>query len=85
MAPVLFYVFCVVATGGRGPRICVVAAAAVGAVGFPLIYKRALPLLTSLLGAMAIAWALGRETDLWLLGIVTVAGAMLQTFLAGRG
>lgn len=61
------------------------AAAAVGAVGFPLIYKRALPLLTSLLGAMAIAWALGRETDLWLLGIVTVAGAMLQTFLAGRG
>ena len=60
------------------------AAGALGAIGFPLVYKRALPLLTSLLGAIAVAWALGRETDLWMLGILTVSGAMLQTVLASR-
>ena len=60
------------------------AAGALGAIGFPLVYKRALPLLTSLLGAIAVAWALGRETDLWMLGILTAAGAMLQTVLASR-
>ena len=59
-------------------------AGAIGAIGFPLIYERALPLLTSLAGAMAIAWALGRQADIWLLGILTVAGAMVQTFLSGQ-
>ncbi len=70
---------------GRAPWYLNYVAAAAGAVGFPVVYKRALPLLTSLLGALAIAWAIGRETDLWMLGILTVVGAMIQTFLAGRG
>lgn len=59
-------------------------AAAVGAVGFPMVYKRSLPLLTSLMGALALAWALGRETDVWMIAILTAVGAMIQTFLAGR-
>ena len=60
------------------------AAGAVGAVGFPIVYERALPFITSLLGALAIAWALGRETDVWVIGILTVLGAMIQTFISGK-
>ena len=69
---------------GRPTPQMALKAAAVGAVGFPMVYKRALPLLTSLMGALALAWALGRETDVWMIGILTAAGAMIQTFLAGR-
>ena len=61
------------------------AAGAVGAVGFPILYQRALPAITSLLGALIVAWSLGRETDLWMLGILTLVGAVIQTMLAGRG
>ena len=61
------------------------AAGAVGAVVFPILYQRALPLITSLLGALAIAWALGRETDLWMIGVLGFVGAVIQTFIAGRG
>ena len=69
---------------GDAPWFVNYVAGAVGAIGFPIVYERALPLLTSLLGALAIAWALGRQTDLWMLAILTVVGAMVQTFLAGR-
>jgi len=60
------------------------AAGALGAVGFPILYQRALPIITSLLGALAVAWALGRETDVWMIGILTVLGAMIQTFISGQ-
>jgi hypothetical protein len=60
------------------------AAGAVGAVGFPIIYERALPLITSLLGALTIAWALERETDLWMIGILAFIGTTAQVFIAGR-
>jgi hypothetical protein len=60
------------------------AAGALGAVGFPILYERALPLITSLLGALAVAWALGHETDIWMLAILTGVGAAFQTFVAGR-
>ncbi len=60
------------------------AAGVFGAVVFPMLYQRALPLITSLLGALAIAWALGRETDLWMIGILGFVGAVIQTFIAGR-
>jgi hypothetical protein len=33
---------------------------------------------------MAIAWALGRQTDIWILAILTVSGAIIQTFISGR-
>ena len=59
-------------------------AGAIGAVGFPIIYERALPLLTSLLGALAIAWVLGRQTDLWMLGILSVLGAIFQTVVNSK-
>ena len=61
------------------------AAGTVGAIGFPVLYKKALPLLTSLLGALAIAWSLGRETDFWMIGILTVVGTLFQSFITGRG
>ena len=59
-------------------------AGAIGAIGFPVIYERALPVLTSLAGAMAIAWALGRPADIVMLALLTLSGAMIQTFLSGR-
>ena len=59
-------------------------AGAIGAIGFPAIYQRSLPLLTSLAGAMAIAWALGRQADIWILAILTLSGAIIQTFISGR-
>ncbi len=60
------------------------AAGAVGAVAFPILYERALPLITSALGSLAVAWALGRETDIWMIVILTGVGAAFQTFIAGR-
>ena len=70
--------------GAQEPWWLKYAAGAVGAVGFPIVYRRALPLTTSLLGALAVAWALGRETDVWVIGILTVLGAMIQTFISGQ-
>ena len=70
--------------GGDPPWFLNYVAGAIGAIGFPMIYQRALPLLTSLAGAMAIAWALGRQTDIWILAILTVSGAIIQTFISGR-
>ncbi|MGB0637849.1 MAG: hypothetical protein ACPGTU_00855 [Myxococcota bacterium] len=60
------------------------ASGAIGAVVFPIIYERALPLITSLLGALTMAWALERETDLWMIGILTFIGTVSQVFLAGQ-
>ena len=70
--------------GSQEPWWLNYAAGALGAVGFPIVYRRALPLITSLLGALAVAWALGRETDVWVIGILTVLGAMIQTFISGQ-
>ena len=69
--------------GSKPPWYLNYVAGAVGAVGFPMIYARALPLLTSLLGALSVAWALGRETDIWMLVILTAGGAIFQTFVSG--
>ena len=69
---------------GNPPWFLNYVAGAVGAIVFPLIYERALPLVTSLAGALAIAWALGRPADIVMLAILTLSGAMIQTFLSGR-
>ena len=59
-------------------------AGAVGAVGFPIVYERVLPLLTALLGALALAWSIGREHDIWMIGILAFLGMAVQIIIAGR-
>ena len=53
--------------------------AAVGVLTFPYLYQSLLPAITSVLGAFCVAWALGREGDLWILGGVTFAGLLVQS------
>jgi hypothetical protein len=57
----------------------------IGAVGFPYVYRRALTVLTPVLGAIAIAWGLGRQHDLELILALGVGGALLQTLVTARG
>jgi len=61
-----------------------VAGAAVGLVIFPRIYKALLPVITSILGALGLAWALDRPDDLLLIGGLSVAGSLAQIILARR-
>ena len=70
--------------GGKPPWYLNYAAGAVGAVGFPIIYERVLPLLTALLGALALAWSIGREHDVWMIGILAFLGVAVQVIIAGR-
>jgi hypothetical protein len=57
--------------------------ALVGAMLFPMVYRRLLPLITSLTGALCVAWALGRPQDLlWIAGL-TLLGLILQLGTGG--
>ncbi len=70
--------------GGKPPWYLHYVAGAVGAVGFPIVYERVLPLLTALLGALALAWSIGREHDIWMIGILAFLGMAVQVIIAGR-
>lgn len=56
-------------------------AAIVGFLAVPYLYERLLPLLTAVLGALALAWAAGREQDLIFIALVAAAGLVLQLLL----
>jgi len=56
----------------------------VGAMLFPLVYRRSLRIVTPVMGALAIVLALDRPEDLWLLGSLTVIGIVLQYTLTGK-
>ena len=71
--------------GSKPPWYLNYVAGAVGAVGFPIVYERALPLVTSGLGSLMIAWALDRPTDVWMIGILIFVGVSVQTFLGAKG
>ncbi len=60
------------------------AAPAAGFLGlalFPSVYRRLLPLITALLGALVIAWSLGRGADLLLILGVAAVGLVVQIIL----
>ena len=63
-------------------------APAAGAVGglvvFPTLYNRMLPLTTSVMGALCIAWAAGKPDSLLMIGALTFVGMVLQS-IGGRG
>jgi hypothetical protein len=67
---------------GAGPWYVPAAGALVGALAFPYIYELALKLLTALVGAGCVAWAVGRpENGVLVLGLAA-AGVGLQVWLA---
>ena len=67
------------------PRFLPFITGAVGAVVFPMFFRRALTYVTPFLGALAIAWSLDRQRDLPLILGLGIGGALLQTLLTARG
>ncbi len=70
-----------------GPRVdwTVMAAIAVlGAIGFPFVYRWSLPVVTPLVGSIAIAWALEQPHNAWLIVGLGFMGAVLQLTLTGK-
>ncbi len=63
------------------------AAPVVGFLGlflFPALYQRLLPVITSAIGAIALAWAAGRPQDLLMMAGVTVIGVAIQLATSGK-
>jgi hypothetical protein len=56
----------------------------VGAMIFPAIYRRSLRIVTPILGALAVGFALERPEDLILLGTLSLVGIVLQHTLTGK-
>lgn len=62
----------------KAPWFAAPAAGFMGLLLFPALYKRLLPLITAAVGAIAIAWAADRPTQLLLICGLTVVGAAIQ-------
>ena len=61
-----------------------VLAALVGSFVFPLIYKKVLPISTSLLGALSVAWALEMSSDTRIIVGLWVVGLVFQLLIGGK-
>ena len=68
----------------KAPWYAAPAAGFVGLLLFPSLYRRLLPLVTSAVGAVAIAWAASAETNLLLISGLTVLGAAIQLGTGGK-
>ena len=68
----------------KAPWYTAPAAGFVGLLLFPSLYRRLLPLVTSAVGAVAIAWAASAEKNLLLISGLTVLGAAIQLGTGGR-
>ena len=62
------------------PVICAVG----GSIVFPLLFRTSLKLVTPLLGALAIAWGLGRPDSLLLVAGITGVGLAIQLGSGGK-
>ena len=65
--------------GTAAPWYIPAAGALVGLLVFPRIYSSLLPFITSGLGAMCLAWSMGKPRDLLLLGAFTAMGLVAQS------
>lgn len=63
------------------PAVC----ALVGFLAMPALFERLLPLVTAVLGALALAWATGRAQDLIFIALVAAGGLLIQILLLRRG
>ncbi len=68
---------------GELPWFIPAAGAVIGLLAFPSVYKRLLPLVTALMGALCTAWALGRPDDLRVVGFIAVLGLIVQSVGGG--
>lgn len=57
---------------------------ALGLLLFPSLYQRLLVIITPTIGALCIAWAAGRPTDLLLVGGLILAGVVVQLTLGAK-
>lgn len=57
---------------------------ALGLLLFPSLYQRLLVVITPTIGALCLAWALGRPTDLLLVGGLILAGVVVQLALGAK-
>ena len=60
-----------------------VVAGFLGSMVFPYIYKKALPVSTSLLGSLCLCWSVGLSADPVMIGVFWVGGIVLQLILGG--
>lgn len=67
---------------GPVPWYAAPAAGFLGLALFPSIYRRLLPLITSVLGALMLAWSLDRPTDLLLIIGTATVGVLIQLILS---
>ena len=63
---------------GPTPWYLLVAAGILGLLLFPRLYQRLLLVITPAIGAICVAWAAGRPTDLMLILGLTLVGVVLQ-------
>ena len=69
--------------GGPVPWYVPTAASLLGLLLFPSVYRALLKLITPLLGALCVAWALDRPQDVLLIGGLAAAGVIFQLVLGG--
>jgi hypothetical protein len=62
-----------------------VAGALVGLFFFPTLYKKLLPLITSIMGGLCVAWSLGVPEDLRVVAGVAAIGILVQLGTGGIG
>ena len=63
---------------GGEPWYADAAAVALGLLLFPRLYRALLPLITAALGALVVAWSVGRERDAVLIAAMTAVGFVVQ-------
>ena len=71
--------------GAVTPWYVPVAASLLGLLLFPRLYRALLPVVTPIIGALCIAWALDRPDDLVLIGGVSAVGMIVQIAWSGGG
>lgn len=57
---------------------------ALGMLLFPQLYEKLLVVITPAIGALCVAWAAGRPTDILLVGGLTLAGVVIQLVMGAK-
>lgn len=70
---------------GPTPWFLLVGAGVLGLLLFPGLYRRLLLVITPAIGALCVAWAAGRPTDLLLIAGLTLGGIVIQLVLGRKG
>ena len=67
------------------PKYAAPAAGFIGLLLFPALYRRMLPLLTSAIGAIAVAWAADEPTNVLMIAGLTILGSAVQLASGSKG